>query len=462
MTQVMAGKAPMAEYLGHFAGLIGDKRTGETFGEVVRGIINAGSLVCQRVAAHSSLLSGVKDGGQRVIRFAKGESTKRSEIDAEHLVDALCQRGVEQLAGSETDELWLIADPSDLRKPYASEMPDLMQVRDLDGKLVPGYRTLNVLGVTPGRRGILYHRLFSSVEEGFVSEPIEIQRCLQSVSQAVRPLKERMAVSWIVDRGFDDVAVWRTIWEQEEHLVCRIFHDERLVTFQTLDGKWREGDVAEAQKHLRPMASAQAEMMVRRGRQKKAKRQRVTAEIRSCPLRLTYDTNVRREGEGEEVHKDIWLVEVKIPRSTWKPWLLITDWPVETAESAVRIFRMYRQRWAVEDSFKFTKDVLGWEEVQLLDLKGIRTLLALAWVAAGFLYELGVTLEWEEVRLLARLGGWVERKDNPPGKIVLTRGLHRLMDMQMTQAFLDHYREEHGALPPRIAAWLGETPPPGL
>jgi hypothetical protein len=37
-------------------------------------------------------------------------------------------------------------------------------------------------------------------------------------------------------------------------------------------------------------------------------------------------------------------------------------------------------------------------------------------------------------------------------KIVLTRGLRRLMDMLHTQAFLDRYREEHGALPPRIAA----------
>jgi hypothetical protein len=407
-------------------------------------------------------LSAAKDGGQRVIRLAKGESTRRSEIDAEHLVDALCQRGVEQLAELETDEVWLIADPCDLRKPYANEMPDLMQVRDLDGKLVPGYRTLNVLGVTPGRRGILYHRLFSSVAEDFVSEPLEVQRGLKRVSQAVRPLKEHMAVSWIVDRGFDDVAVWRTIWEQEEHVVCRVSHRERLVEYESRDGNWEEGDVETAQQHLRPMASARTEMMVRRGRQTKAKRQRVTAEIRSCPLRLTYDSHVRREGEGQEVQKGIWLVEVEILRSAWKPWLLITDWPVEDAESAVRVFRMYRQRWAVEDSFKFTKGVLGWEEVQLLDLEGIRTLLALAWVAAGFLYELGVTLEWEEVQLLARLGGWTERKDNPPGKIVLTRGLRRLMDMLTTQAVLDGYREQHGALPPRIAAWIGEPPPRDL
>jgi hypothetical protein len=37
-----------------------------------------------------------------------------------------------------------------------------------------------------------------------------------------------------------------------------------------------------------------------------------------------------------------------------------------------------------------------------------------------------------------------------------------LMDMLTTQAFLEHYREEHGALPPRIADWIGELPPEDL
>jgi hypothetical protein len=47
-------------------------------------------------------------------------------------------------------------------------------------------------------------------------------------------------------------------------------------------------------------------------------------------------------------------------------------------------------------SLCFIKDILGWEEVQLFDMTGIRTMLALGWVAAGFLYELGVTLEWAD------------------------------------------------------------------
>lgn len=53
---------------------------------------------------------------------------------------------MEQLAQAPEDELWLIADGSDLRKPYAEAMPALMQVRDLEGNLVPGYRTQSAAG----------------------------------------------------------------------------------------------------------------------------------------------------------------------------------------------------------------------------------------------------------------------------------------------------------------------------
>ena len=120
---------------------------------------------------------------------------------------------------------------------------------------------------------------------------------------------------------------------------------------------------------------------------------------------------------------------------------------------------MYRQRWAVEDSFKVSKECLGWEEVQVLNLRAIRTLVALAWVATGFLYDLGVTLEWAEVWLLARLGGWVPRKDRKPGKMTRTRGLRRLLDMLATEATLRAYAAEQGGLPPKIAALLGGWQP---
>ena len=60
----------------------------------------------------------------------------------------------------------------------------------------------------------------------------------------------------------------------------------------------------------------------------------------------------------------------------------------------------------------------------MLKLEAVRTLVALGWVAAGFLYELGVTLAWPEVRLLTRLGGGELRANRPPGKLGLTLHPH--------------------------------------
>ena len=105
----------------------------------------------------------------------------------------------------------------------------------------------------------------------------------------------------------------------------------------------------------------------------------------------------------------------------------MTDHAVETAEDAQRVYQMYRMRWAVEDAFKFIKQSLGWEEVQVLALDKVRFLVAMAAVAAGFLFRWGVTLEWEAVQLLARAGGWIPKKSEQPGKIILSRGLRRLL-----------------------------------
>jgi hypothetical protein len=463
---------PLAAYLQTFRPLIGDRRTANTFAAVVYGILAAGSTVCQRIARHSPQLATGSRGAQRVIRMVTGASTVRSQLDAPHLTAQLRQRAVEQLREevAQRGELWLIMDCSDLRKPHALEMEHLQKVRALDGRLVNGYRTLTVLGLTPHQRGVLYQHLFSSRAPDFVSEPRETEMALTTVSSALAPLKPDASCTWIMDSGFDDVAVWRTVWEQQEHVVVRVAHSERKVRYLDRHEQWRSGSIAQAQSQLRKVATAHTELEIRLEGQPQAKRQRVEVVLSACPLQLKYRTNVRRvvgpglgkEGKGGKeaaAIRQLWLVEVRIMDSDWEPWLLLTDWPVEQAAGAVRIFQMYRQRWAVEDSFKFTKECVDWEEVQLLDLEAIRTLVALAWVAAGFLYELGVTWEWEEVQLLAKLGGFEPHKDRKPGKIVLTRGLQRLMERMVTEAVLQDYFARHGKFPPRIAQFLGDWPP---
>jgi len=293
-------------------------------------------------------------------------------------------------------------------------------------------------------------------------EPAEVQQALETVSQAVAQLRSGKRITWILDSGFDDIAVWHTIWQDQDHVVCRLYHTDRRVEFQDHAGQWQQGDIAQACRQLRPVARAETSLEVQRGKQARPKQQPVVVDLSACPLRLSYWSNVRRPGgKGKLVTKAVWLVQVVVLGTHWEPWLGLPDWPVEDEQQALRIFAMYRQRWAVEDSFKVTKECLGWEEVQVLDLRGIRTLVALAWVAAGFLYQLGVTLEWAEVQLLAKLGGWVPHKDRRPGKITLMRGLRRLLDMLATQAILSDAAAQQGGLPPNILAFLqGWHPPP--
>jgi hypothetical protein len=111
-------------------------------------------------------------------------------------------------------------------------------------------------------------------------------------------------------------------------------------------------------------------------------------------------------------------------------------------------------RTQCEDAYKVGKSCLGWEEVQAPAYDAIRLLVALGWAAAGLLSELGVTLEWAGVRLSRRLGGGEERPNRPVGKLVLMRGLRRLLDHLVTETLLAEEVRQHGQLPPRIAALL--------
>jgi hypothetical protein len=384
----------------------------------------------------------------------RGETTKRSALDADALSTKLQQHGVGRLQG-ETD-LWVILDGSDLRKPHANTMEGLQRVKRLEGSgTVPGYRTLNAIGLgRQGRRGLLYHRLFSSTAPDFVSESAEERAAIAAVGAAVTPLGAE--ITWILDAGFDDVARWGDIWTQEQHLLCRLRHRDRWV-------ETRAGEPCQLQTlapRLMPLAQISAEMVVQKTGQARPKLQPVTATVAAVPLLVRWRPGLRTWEERDEQRQPCWLVEVRLERVQQDAWWLLTDRPVETPEQAHEIFRMYCQRWAIEDAFKVAKTCLGWEEVQVLSYEAVRLLVALGWVAAGFLFDLGVSLEWGEVHMLRRLGGGEDRPSRPPGKIVLSRGLRRLLDYLATEAILADEVRQHGGLPPRIAAMLGRMPTP--
>jgi hypothetical protein len=194
---------------------------------------------------------------------------------------------------------------------------------------------------------------------------------------------------------------------------------------------------------------------VRKGKQPRPKLQPVTAVLAAVPLVVTYQEEGRTRADGPPHERQLWLVEVRLEGAHEAPWWLRTDRPVTTAATATELFRMYRQRWSIEDTCKIGQQCLGWEDVQVRKLAAVRTLVALGWGAVGFLYALGVPRDWPAVRLLTRLGGGELRPNRPPGKLVLPRGLRRLLDHLAPEAMLADEIWQHGSLPPRRAALLG-------
>ncbi|MCC6421605.1 MAG: hypothetical protein IT429_25580 [Gemmataceae bacterium] len=155
----------------------------------------------------------------------RGEMTTCSALTPEALTATLQAHGVERLRGEA--EVWVIRDGSDPRKPHAAAMAHLQRVKPLAGRtVVNGDRPLTALGAgRGGRRGLLYHRRFSSTAPDVVSESAETRRAIASATAALASLGAD--TPRLLAAGFDDVALWSAIWAQASHLLCRLQHRDR-------------------------------------------------------------------------------------------------------------------------------------------------------------------------------------------------------------------------------------------
>ena len=105
-------------------------------------------------------------------------------------------------------------------------------------------------------------------------------------------------------------------------------------------------------------------------------------------------------------------MEVRLEGAHEAPWWLRTDRPVTTAATATELFRMYRQRWSIEDTCKIGQQCLGWEDVPVRKLAE-----SVPWWPAGGGVP-GVPRDWPNRRLVRRR----TPAQSPTWKLVLTRG----------------------------------------
>lgn len=323
--------------------------------------------------------------------------------------------GARRMAGS--DEVLVILDESDLRKPHSEHLEHLDRVRSLQGTPVRGFHTLCALGIAPnGTRAVLYQTSFSTLAPGFRSKNSEYRAAVLAVKDALAQQGVTRLV-WVLDRGFDSIDLLRFLHKQGQLFLVRAAHLDRKV-----------------QADIGLPALPLAEQLHRASRLTTLSTERVMFDPASKRRAALLNVHVH----GMTVHvpgpSPLICTALRLEAKALQGhgWVLLSNLPLPEddvaarARLATRLVQAYRQRWATLDVFAWTKGVLKWESVRLMHFEGLRVLVGCAWIVAAFLFELGTTLNDRQLRLVAHLGGWRQQEQHRPGKRVLTWGLERL------------------------------------
>ena len=236
--------------------------------------------------------------------------------------------------------------------------------------------------------------------------PKEVQQALATVSQALSRLKEHKTVTWLLDSGFDDVAVWRTIWEQQEHLVVRLYHTDRTVTFQDRQREWHEGNIAQAAAELRPLARVETTLEVKRGKQVRPKKQPVQVDLAACPLRVSrlQQCAPQRARPAGDVRR----VAGAGARAGGRLGPVAAAHRLAGHRCSECPAYLHHVSATLEcgGQFQILENLPGLGRGAIARSAGDPYVSRRCpRVAAGFLYQMGVTFDWVEVQLLAKLGG---------------------------------------------------------
>lgn len=414
----------LEEFANGYKDLFKDKRLFTGFLGSLQGIIASKSLSVSQIASHSSLLGSSIHAERRIRRLVHNNNT-RAELSADSLCEQLTAEGAKRLAGEQ--EVMLILDGSDLRKPFASCMEYLDTVRDLKGKPVSGFHTLNVLAIgKSGQRVIVYHHSFSTLEPNFKSVSHEHKKALEAVSKALHKQGVGRLI-WVMDREFDDIKVMQQLQQAGDCFVIRVQHTNRRCLH-----KHTPSSLGKALDAAPLLAQAYLERRVLEPQAKRHKHKLMKVDLAATSVELQAVLGLA-----------VCVMQVRPPQQS-QGWVLISNLHLKQGHEAAlleRLLALYKQRWAIEDLFAWSKDVLAWETVQLMSFEALKTLVAFAWIAAAFLHDLGRDAQDAHVQLLVKLGASYPQARATPK--TLATGLAHLASFLLVSQHAQYLSPKH-------------------
>lgn len=214
----------------------------------------------------------------------------------------------------------------------------------------------------------------------------------------------------LFDREFDDVALQRLLVGKHGKYVMRAQHLSRIVQSNGRDVK-----LAELVKALPRLAAGEVERDGKRF-------ERFVAEMYVTFTRPSLRGRKRGEKpvKGPPIEVRVVVTELRgIGCRDHYEWVLLTN----LEDSTEAVVAAYLARWRIERFFYLTKVGLRLEHWRQETGAAIARRLAVTMLAAMAMYQLLAAKEDPSIRAIATLGGWLGRKRDHLGPVVMMRGV---------------------------------------
>jgi hypothetical protein len=358
-------------------------------------------------------LSNDRNEYKKMVRTLSGENSK-SNMSPDVTNSTLLDFAKEKLRSE--DAVTLIHDPSDIRKPYSTDLENIGYVRSLDNKIIRGYSTHNIIAL-PSKSKIvtlLSNKTYSNRADHFLSQETisklesgtdfdgreSAQKIYESgnyfnkktiskeeisrVSQSLKQSNPAIKISHVLDREFDD--------DDYIDLISNILEDEFVIRSKKsrcLD------DVDENGKKVRLIVSS-------------------FDNSHQLPFqKLSIKKTVIQDGKillEWKIYGKIYAVKITILDRSGnnvfnESMLLLTNKELLSFDDAYAVYKEYLKRARIEYVFKFLKEGLGWEEMQVREFKAIENLISLCFYVAAYLYDIGDKEAYDDYAvMLSELG----------------------------------------------------------
>ncbi len=253
------------------------------------------------------------------------------------------------------DDNLILVDNSEIVKPAASKMEALCKVRDgSTGKIEDGYWTTNMIAVGPKTKHPIsvYSHLYSSAEEGFLSENEETYKGLDYVNRLVGDKQ----ATFVMDRGYDNIETMKKILKQENNFIIRLKKNRNLLY------------------------------------------QNKKLSVHDLAIRRKGKINFRSEIKGTVYDLKVSHLTVEIPSLKGKkfamvvvygygkePMVLLTNKRIQKKAEVLSVLKAYIIRWRIEEMFRVQKQEFDLENIRVRTLQSLKRMFLLVSMMITFM-----------------------------------------------------------------------------